>query len=149
MLQTLFARHGAAQMGAHTGTPIAEGVQSSPFSMCTAYSYTHTGMCSHLRGARYARPASELVTVSQAEPPPDTPTPGPGTRQRAWRGIPYDPSGELSGHGALYDTLSSMSALKVGYARVSTDEQDLTAQREVTPVTVAPKRRSQSDLSDR
>src|SRR5699024_1529677 len=88
MLQTLFARHGAAQMGAHTGTPIAEGVQSSPFSMCTAYSYTHTGMCSHLRGARYARPASELVTVSQAEPPPDTPTPGPGTRQRAWRGIP-------------------------------------------------------------
>ena len=42
-----------------------------------------------------------------------------------------------------------MSALKVGYARVSTDEQDLTAQREVTPVTVAPKRRSQSDLAER
>src|SRR5699024_7507911 len=63
MLQTLFARHVAAQMGAHTGTPIAKGMQSSPSSMCTAYGYTHTGMCSmcsHLRGAQYARPGEAV-----------------------------------------------------------------------------------------
>ena len=42
---------------------------------------------------------------------------------------PYRVYGELSGDGALCDTLIYMPKIMVGYARVSTDEQDLTAQR--------------------
>lgn len=36
----------------------------------------------------------------------------------------------MSGDGAICETLVGMSKLKVGYARCSTDEQDLTAQRD-------------------
>ncbi|VEW11623.1 DNA-invertase hin [Brevibacterium casei] len=36
----------------------------------------------------------------------------------------------MSGDGAICETLVGMSELKVGYARCSTDEQDLTAQRD-------------------
>ena len=35
-----------------------------------------------------------------------------------------------AGGGGLNGTPSYLSELKIGYARVSTDEQDLTAQRE-------------------
>ncbi|GAA2943265.1 hypothetical protein GCM10010525_03980 [Glutamicibacter bergerei] len=42
---------------------------------------------------------------------------------------------------ALYDTLNCMSELMVGYARVSTEEQDLTAPRDALAVFgVEPKR---------
>ncbi|AKK09462.1 resolvase family protein [Corynebacterium testudinoris] len=43
---------------------------------------------------------------------------------------PYRVYGELSGEGSLCDTLIYMSKIMVGYARVSTEEQDLTAQRD-------------------
>ncbi len=36
----------------------------------------------------------------------------------------------MSHWGALYGTLTSMTGLKIGYARVSTVGQDLTAQRD-------------------
>lgn len=44
--------------------------------------------------------------------------------------VPYRVSDELTGDGSLCDTLIYMSKILVGYARVSTEEQDLTAQRD-------------------
>src|SRR5699024_12246506 len=72
---------------------------------------------------------------------PDTSATERGGRRQVWRAVPKVPSGELSGEGRLCDTLGSMSPLKVGYARVSTDEQDLTAQRDgLAAFGVEPKR---------
>ena len=50
----------------------------------------------------------------------------------AWAGpaVPVDPSDLLSRSGALYGTLGGVTGLKIGYARVSTAGQDLTAQRD-------------------
>lgn len=49
--------------------------------------------------------------------------------------------GDLSGGGGLCETLLAMSELLIGYARCSTDEQDLTAQRDaLTTLGARPKR---------
>jgi len=44
--------------------------------------------------------------------------------------VPIDPSALLSHLGTSYGTLAGMTGLKIGYARVSTVGQDLTAQRD-------------------
>ena len=49
---------------------------------------------------------------------------------RSRTAVPIDPSALLSHWGALYGTLGGMAGLKIGYARVSTVGQDLTAQRD-------------------
>src|SRR5699024_7434253 len=74
-------------------------------------------------------------------PSPGPTRPGLGSPAACLAGCPVDPSGELFGDGSLYDTLGSMSPMKIGYARVSTDEQDLTAQRDgLADLGVDPKR---------
>ncbi len=55
--------------------------------------------------------------------------------------FPYDPPEKMPGDGGLTGTLPAMSELLVGYARCSTDKQDLTAQREaLSALGVATKR---------
>jgi len=49
---------------------------------------------------------------------------------RSRTAVPIDPSALLSHWDALYGTLGGMAGLKIGYARVSTVGQDLTAQRD-------------------
>ena len=44
--------------------------------------------------------------------------------------FPLDPPGKMPGEGVLTGDTQQMSELKIGYARVSTDGQDLTAQRQ-------------------
>jgi DNA invertase Pin-like site-specific DNA recombinase len=60
-----------------------------------------------------------------------------GTRSQAGRPrrsgaavVPIDPSELKSRKGASYGALSQVSGLNIGYARVSTEGQDLTAQRD-------------------
>lgn len=44
--------------------------------------------------------------------------------------------GDLYGEGALYGTLLRMPELLIGYDRCSTDDQDLTAQRDALTVSL-------------
>jgi hypothetical protein len=53
-----------------------------------------------------------------------------GWRAGAGPPVPIDPSDLWSHWGASYGTLGGMAGLKIGYARVSTVGQDLTAQRD-------------------
>ncbi len=43
--------------------------------------------------------------------------------------FPYDPPEKMPGQGGLVENTAAMTAIEIGYARVSTDGQDLTAQR--------------------
>jgi len=52
------------------------------------------------------------------------------TTSRSREGLPVDPSALLSRLGPTYGTLAGMTGLNIGYARVSTVGQDLTAQRD-------------------
>ncbi len=53
-----------------------------------------------------------------------------GTRAGAGAPVPIDPSDLKSRSGTSYGTLLGVTGLKIGYARVSTTNQDLTAQRD-------------------
>ncbi len=44
--------------------------------------------------------------------------------------VPLDPPGEMPGGGGLTATVFRMTEMLIGYARCSTDEQDLTSQRD-------------------
>ncbi len=53
-----------------------------------------------------------------------------GPRAGAGPAVPIDPSALLSRSGTSYGTLAGVTGLKIGYARVPTVGQDLTAQRD-------------------
>ena len=73
-------------------------------------------------------------TVPFAERPTGTAGPGRpdlllqlGKRRWASGRFPYDPPATVPGDGGLIGNTAGMTAIKIGYARVSTEGQDLTA----------------------
>ena len=67
--------------------------------------------------------------MSQAVPRPLHATPPGSPAILGRRGVPQGPPGDVPGQPAPSGTLRVVSEMLIGYARVSTDEQDLTAQR--------------------